>query len=344
MDGERGKNIAVGLTTLIGVVGLLALLALFGGIAPVFRDKGYVVQVSLNKAGGLSEGSAVTYNDIPVGKVERIALGSLQRPGVVVTARIRNEVDLPVNVSAQVGSASLLGSGALLMLAVPTGEKPSTEPLARDGEAVLAGRVQSLSSVFDSFEAISQTVQGLSGEIETLAQEWQTVGRNLALLTEPRAPGDVDSGLSLGNLASVVARADTRLKEMQAIVVRAESVMASVEEVVGDEQLRADIRATASGARELTEASTKAVEEARVALVELQTRYVALADDLSASVMEAQALLNEVREGEGTLGQMVANPSLYKNLDDTVIRMQKTLDEARLLVEKWKKEGLPIQF
>jgi len=344
MDGERGRNIAVGLTTLIGVVGLLALLALFGGIAPAFRDDGYTVQVSLDKAGGLSEGSAVTYNDIPVGKVKRIALGSLQTPGVVVTARIRGEVDLPENIAAQVGTTSLLGSGAVLMLAVPPGQEPSTTPLARDGEALLHGRVQSLSGVFESFESIGKTVEGLTGEIEALAAEWQAVGRNLAMLTEPRTPGEVDRGLTIGNLASVVARADTRLKEMQAIVQRAESVMASVEDVVSDEQLRADIKATASGARELTEASAEAMAEARTALMELQTRYVALADDLSASVMEAQQLLAEVREGEGTLGQLVANPSLYRNLDDTVIRMQKTLDEARLLVEKWKKEGLPIQF
>ncbi|MCG8510359.1 MAG: hypothetical protein MI741_14120, partial [Rhodospirillales bacterium] len=76
----------------------------------------------------------------------------------------------------------------------------------------------------------------------------------------------------------------------------------------------------------------------------LKKSYVKLADDLSEAVVSMQNLVNQMSEGEGTVGKLVKDPKLYDNLNDAAERLNTALDEIRLLVEKWKKEGLPIQF
>ena len=69
-----------------------------------------------------------------------------------------------------------------------------------------------------------------------------------------------------------------------------------------------------------------------------------MADDLSKSIEQANKLLAAANSGKGTVGKLVYDPALYENLDDSAKRLQLMIDEARLLIEKWKKEGLPIQF
>jgi hypothetical protein len=57
-----------------------------------------------------------------------------------------------------------------------------------------------------------------------------------------------------------------------------------------------------------------------------------------------QKLADKARKGDGTVGKLLNDPALYQNFNDAAERIQKAVDEMKLLIEKWKAEGVPVQF
>jgi hypothetical protein len=59
---------------------------------------------------------------------------------------------------------------------------------------------------------------------------------------------------------------------------------------------------------------------------------------------QARTVMRSIADGQGTLGQLATNPDLYKSLNDAAMQLEEALRDARLLIEKFRVEGVPIQF
>lgn len=325
---ERKRNAVVGITTLAGLLGLIALLLIFGYL-PSFMRHGYPVRLALPNAAGLHEGSPIFLSGIHVGEVERVELVDAPLSGVMAHALIRENVKIPANVTATVNQP-FIGGGASVALAVvpaPPGSPAATEFLARNGEAVIQGDIPNVMGDVTAAVARFETV---AQNFEKLSDEWTRVGENINALVELRQPEAVDKGEAEANLATVMQRTDKRLAEL-------ESVLKGIDTYVNDPKLRGDVQATIANARSVS-------DRAAASVTELQEKYAALADRLSVAADSANGLLVAAREGDGTLGKMLTDPAVYQNLNDAMQRAQAMIDEARLLIQKWKAEGLPVQF
>ena len=84
---DRTRDFWVGVTTLSGGVGLLALLALIGGLTQIF-ESGYRVTIHMPTAGGLHADSRVVYNGIDIGRIESVSLQTPPDTGVIAVAVI----------------------------------------------------------------------------------------------------------------------------------------------------------------------------------------------------------------------------------------------------------------
>lgn len=348
---ERLRNIAVGLTSIAGLIGLAAMMLLFGTL-PAVMENGYEVRVELPGAGGLSRGSRVRYAGIDVGSVINVNLQAGGRPGVLAVAKIRREIVLREGTAARV-LIPLIGGSPTLEL--DDSKAPAeAKGLPTDGSLVLRGVAPSAAEQFarEFKVAMEETLKGPMAELEkfrtdfhALAEQWTRVGQQLAELTEPGvSPADVDAGRKVANLATVLARADQRLSEMR-------DTMEKLNKWVGDDRLRADVKEAATSVRRAADRFDQSAERisdftrtTKASLDQLANRYVAVADDLSGAIASARAALDQVREGKGTVGQLLNNPKLYDNLNDTVQRVDRAMVELRLLIEKWKAEGLPVHF
>ncbi len=333
MEQERNRNIAVGLTALGGLIGLLALLFLFGYM-PSFMQKGYIVEITYPTAGGLYTGSRVRLNGIDVGEVERVQLTVPAGSGVQVTARLQPDIRLPQGITATVASP-LLGGASSVELVIDDVAVLGNGSLPTDGSARIEGRIGSLETRFaaelkSAIEGPAAQFEALTASFTELSAEWRAVATNLNALTEQRDTDAVDAGELAGNLATVLARADSRLAQMQ-------EAIDHINAWAGDEKLRSDFKATVSN----TAAASANLD---ATMKRIEQRVVAVADDLSKVTASANQLLATAQAGEGTVGKMLSDPALYNNLNDSAQRLQKALDEARLLIEKWKSEGLPVQF
>lgn len=321
---ERTRNFWVGVTSLFGILGLAFMLLLFGYVPDLIRG-GYSITVELPSASGLHEGGIVTFRGIEVGQVKSVQLNQPPDPGVLATLNINEDIRLPANVYA-VLEGSVFGTSARLALHADGWNDNDGPPqtLATDGSAVITGTSASAAQTFDQ----------LSLQLTRLTDEWVEVGANLNALIEPRNADAVDAGDVLGNASTVLARLDKRLAEL-------EEVMAGVDRYVNDPQMYADFQAAAANARQLT---GKLNEQLPEDIAALRTRYLALADDLNAAITTLRQSLDATRRGDNTVGKLLTDPTLYDNMNDSFERLQTALDELRLLLEKWKAEGLPVQF
>lgn len=330
---ESTVSTIVGLTTLAGLIGLAFLLTKVGDLSQVL-ETGYRVTIELPTAGGLHADSRVIYSGIDIGRIESVSFQESPKSGVVAVALITDQtVQLPDDVMVTARYPSLLGGSAIAD--VGRDPLPVTGHLPTDGSALIQGAPavdfsQVAAELRSALGGPMQEFQRISDNFDELSKEWTLVGENINQLVEVRSTGEVDDGQAVGNMATVLARADTRLAELK-------EAIDGLNQYVNDEELRDDVRTTAANARAMSQRVNDSLDT-------LRARYVAVADDLSAAVQTMKKLADKTLEGGGTFGKIISDPALYENLNDASERLKVAIDETRLLVEKWKAEGLPVQF
>jgi phospholipid/cholesterol/gamma-HCH transport system substrate-binding protein len=343
---DSTRNFTVGVTTLAGVVGLGVLLFLFGYI-PAFLRSGYPVTIDMADAVTLGEGSPVQLYGIRVGEVRAIQFKDPPGAGVLVTANITRDVRIPMPLHAEVDT-DLLGGTATVQLVPDNGPTADySEYLATDGSAVIEGRLGSLAGAFAQLNRLTTS-------FEDFSEEWNRVGRNVNALL-----GDAERGLEveLGGegFGKILKGFEDRLDQMQVI-------LADVRGYTGDEQISRDLRTTIANARKTSEQADALMTETRKAVADTRTelsdaagsaeeqldavanRVLAVAEDTTATLKQMQSILKVAMEGDGTAGRILNDPALFENFADAALRIGAMADEAKLLVEKWKAEGLPVQF
>lgn len=131
MQSSPSRDLAVGLFVLIGLAALGYLSLNLGGMS-FSGNSGLELYATFNQIGGLAERAPVVISGVKVGKVMRIELGQDLRARV--TLDVDGKLELPVDTSASIRTAGLLGDqfielepGAEDELLAPGGEIALTE-------------------------------------------------------------------------------------------------------------------------------------------------------------------------------------------------------------------------
>ncbi len=331
---EAGRNFFVGAASIIGLLGVVLLLILFGEFDRVLQPR-YEVTIILNDAAGLMNGSPVTLNGVPVGIVDRVVLEPDDTSPVRAVAMIDQHIEIPKPATASV-LVSMLGGRSTLQIDAEFGPNV-LEKFARDGSAVIHGTylpmMQELANtlslqmqpIFDTFEDFGE-----------FAETYSELGKNLNELVKP-ADGE-------GNLREVMLRLTQTLDQVSEAITLAK-------EWLGDEQMRGDMRQAVASAKELLTKSSEAVDQfttlagnldARTD--EVASRLVVVSDELAKMLEEVNGLVTRTKNGEGTLGMLITNPDLYRSLQDAATRLEQALREAQLLIQKLREEGVNIKL
>jgi phospholipid/cholesterol/gamma-HCH transport system substrate-binding protein len=338
---DRTRNIALGLTTLIALLGLGWLLMAFGELAITGPDR-YTLLLRVADAGGVTGTSEVTLNGVSVGRIVAAATDVDPRRGVILTLAIDRAVRIPTDVGVRI-QQDFLGSTRLALVAHPASEGTELsyfEPGAEFRRDV-RGQIESLTA---QLTARMDEIADAAASFKELSETYVRVGERLEAVLLPRTPEDVDAGAGPANLPSTLARLDTAI--------------ASANQWLGDESLRTDAQSTVTSARSLLEKASTAVDAWTTAAQSLDSRTADLStraadtmasftrstEELNAMLTQARTVMRSIADGQGTLGQLATNPDLYKSLNDAAMQLEEALRDARLLIEKFRVEGVPIQF
>jgi phospholipid/cholesterol/gamma-HCH transport system substrate-binding protein len=340
---ETSRNFLVGLTSIIALVGLAALLMLFGELE-AFVEPRYAITINTDHAAGLRPGSSAAYNGVPIGVVDEISVqGSAADFPVRVVALIDQSVLLPSTAEPYVTS-SLLGGASILEFQARIPDE-GVDYLPRDGTAEISSPVK--------FALIEQITQELDKRFPSLAEtverfnafitEYQALGENLNHLLAEQSEAAIEGG-ETPNLNSVV-------RKIYEVLDETDQAMRLAREWLGDEQLRGDVHAAVESTGTLIDQAsltlenvTALAEQLRSDTTEVKQRLLPVADEMAATLAEIRRVSHLAAEGEGTVGRLLNDPDLYNSLNDAALRLDQALRELRLFIEKAQSEGLPVQF
>ncbi len=338
---QRVINFRVGvmvLSTLI-IAGILVLL--FGDTGVLTRH--YVIYMHFSDAPGVSEGTPVRKSGILIGKV--LSVRFAEQGGVIVEAEIDRDVKLYRDEVPQV-SGSLLGGDVTIQFVhrspnAPVAPSPPTveektsfqedgEPPPGDQQPIRAQGANELIQPNDyiegevapnAFQVFSEMQGDLNKAIRALSQagdEVSALASNFNSLLE-----DNDQQIN-----RIIAETEEAVKSFQV-------AMNNINDVMGDEEVRNNLRRTIEGLPELFEESRTTITTMRTTfegvdrnlrnlegltgpLGERGDTIVARVDQSVARLDELLGLLSDfgrkLNSGQGTLGKLMTDQELYNNL------------------------------
>ncbi len=126
------RNILVGFTVIVGLVGLSTMLIKFGGTTVELLRRGDQVQVrfTTDRADGLAEGAQVLYRGVSVGRVLSVRRDTNNLDVVIETLVANN---LPGNVVGEIKTTSLVSGISAVELVLTGGIDPKPQGSLQDG-------------------------------------------------------------------------------------------------------------------------------------------------------------------------------------------------------------------
>ncbi|MEX1010978.1 MAG: MlaD family protein [Balneolaceae bacterium] len=283
----------------IGIVILTSIIIAFAGFrvmsdAPMFRIA-HQVQTTFDKVDGLNSGSVVYLNGVKIGSVRNISLTPDGR--VLTTLGIEREIEIMEGATAYLTSLGLI-DGKAIVIEQGSGDEPVPFDGRIDGVYVdsmvetLAGKGQELGDdITASFTELNHFLRQLNTTLDDPASE--SIGQTIQSLEQ------VTSGLE--------DLLDERQEELEGAISSASRTLARIDTVSEEsgprlERMIADLEVAAADLRGMT-------------------------GELDQAVGRLNSVLSRIDEGEGTLGRLVQDPSLYENADSLSVELRDLIRE-----------------
>jgi len=316
--GNRTTEFWVGLFTLVGV-GLALFMVYRTGDLRWNRKPGYEVFVDFQNVAGLDAGDTVRIAGVEAGEVGEIRL---EHDVARVKLVIDHGVALYEDAAAEVKTQGLLGNQ---YVAVDPGHSrnPSVKPgdriqsvVAEDNINVVMGKLSAVASdvqaVTENMKKVFGGAEGQQAMQEVLANTRDLSRRLVEITTENR---EQFREITL-HLASVTGEIRDMVAENRAAIQR---TLAALPE-------------TADNLRGITGDTRRLLEEHYQDLSEMLTQFRGASIRLEASLANLEDVSRRIKEGEGSLGLLINDPTLYQEATYT-------MREARNLIEDLREQA-----
>ncbi|MDH5235828.1 MAG: MlaD family protein [Gemmatimonadota bacterium] len=321
----RSNDWIVGAVIVASMVGIVAA-TLYLQQADI-GQKRLEVTARFRDVGNLQVGNAVVIRGVPAGRVQQISLAP--EGWVAVRLNMNEGITLPTDPVVLIQASTLFGEWQATI--TPREAAPANrEVLAALGEVTGAPQGTLPGAVLPDIAQLTTVAGGIAGNVASVAERVRTAFNDSAAL-ELR-----QSIRNFSVLSNDLARAvRVQSRNLDSIVIGVRAGVADV--AVASASLRHTLTradsATAQG-----EIQTIIAETARTAtnLVEASDRLNTLTRSLDAAerslrsvVSKADSVLGKVDRGEGSLGLLVNDPSLYRNSDSLLIDLRALLADIK---------------
>ncbi|HEX4797370.1 MAG TPA: MlaD family protein [Humisphaera sp.] len=149
----------------------------------------------------------------------------------------------------------------------------------------------------------------------------------------------------------LIEHTDEAIVALQVQIKNAGDMMKSVQSLVGDEKLQADIKQAVSNFQSLTHNANETVSTMRTTVQstgehvdELSRHILDDVDKLGKALDQFQELAVKINNGNGTAGRLLNDPRLYEQLADTAKELNAVAASIHRLIDQWEQEGLHVKL
>lgn len=291
---KYSKEVKVGISIV-----LAALVFYFGGRylqnVPLFRGS-YTLHAQFSDAGGLVSGNQVRINGVNVGSVESVRLDPEARVARV-RFRVDRSVQIPEGSTAEITGVSALGG---VRLAINLG--PPTNPRIEPGGFIpTPPQKDVLGQLSDRAPMLAARADSLLSSANATMEEAQI------MLNSP------DSDLRT-TFVAIRESANALQKLLEAQQNRLSRVMDNTADLTSELQTFAETN---------TDSLSRSVQRMNAVLDQTDRNL----KQLEQTTNNLDALVTKINEGDGTLGRLVNDPSLYMRLDSTTAQLNLLLKD-----------------
>ena len=249
---------------------------------PIFRQS-QRIYTHFDKVDGLNPGSYIYINGVKVGSVKRIDLVNGDSVQVMMTFDVG--VDIPKDSKALLQSSGLLDEKNIV---IERGDSPENIPYDGHIKGVYEGGM--LETLKNEGRQLSDDVSQSFGKLNTLLEKLNTMISEDNQSNVNQVLDDLRK--TSGEISDLL---ENKRSELASSIDHANRFLANIDTISTANKERVDSVLTGME-RSLNEIET-------------------LSSELNKSAGSLNTILARIEKGEGTLGQLVNNPSLYNNVD-----------------------------
>ncbi|HZK07097.1 MAG TPA: MlaD family protein [Bacteroidales bacterium] len=305
----------------IGIVFIVAVGLLIWGINllkgfNVFDKQRYLYAV-YNRVDGLQRDNQVLVNGLSIGKINNLKLNP-DNATIMAELMIHNDLPIPANSIARIYSTDLLGSKAI---EIKLGDSPRT---AQSGDTLTSEIEQNLlDQVNEQMEPLKKKAISLINSVDSVIAVVQSIFNE-----DTR-----------NNLSATIQNIRNTLQNV-------ENASGNIDTILMNEKYRIN-RILIN-----VESITENLKDNNDHINAVMSNFAALSDSLAQSELpqtlrdarNAIARIDEITQrlgkGEGTVGQLLTNDSLYIELENTTSTLNKLLEDIRQNPKRYVKFSL----
>lgn len=295
------SKLKVGIFCIAAVVIFYLGACFFKGIS-AFGKKTYYYAVFEN-TGGLQESNAVMLNGYKIGQVTKVSLLSDNPVRLCAELMITEPVNIPKDSKVQVAPKDLLGGTVVNIL------------FGNDTHMLQAKDTMAAYVV----PQMTDGIDGLKAQLASILTSVDTIALSLKDVMSPEG-GAQDLKGTLANLEATTANLNSILgnnkDKVGKLVTNLEKFSNNLQEA------GPQLETIVNNLDKLSDSVAKA-------------NVTQLINDAQQAIGDVQLIVNKIQKGDGTLGQLVTNDTLYSNLENSLHSLDELLKDLKANPKKY---------
>ena len=322
---RRSNDWIVGATIIVVMVGIV-FATLFLQQAE-FGKQPEVVTARFRDVGGVQVGNAVVIRGVVSGRVRQIALAP--NDWVLISMEINEGTLMPADPVVLVQAATLFGEWQAIITsraAVPVNREVETQLAEGDGapDGALRG------AVLPDIAQLTTVAGGIAGNVASVSERVRTAFNDTAARELRRSIRDfsiLSRDLAMAvkvqsrNLDSLALSARLSFADVATSANALQRTMARVDSATAQGEVQEILRQSRQASQNLRNATER--------FESLSRSLVSAEANLRGAIGKADTIFGRIERGEGSLGLLVNDPSLYRNSDSLVIDLRKLVVDFR---------------
>jgi phospholipid/cholesterol/gamma-HCH transport system substrate-binding protein len=300
------NEVTVGALTIISIV-IFVLGYQFLRGQEVFSRK-QLITVVFPDATGVYEANMVTFNGVPIGRISKISYrnDNPEMP-VIMKLALEKELAIPKDSRFEIQTLDLLGKHAIAF--VPGSSK---EMVGKDD--VLKGSIKAdmIAEVTKELKPITDKATALLTSIDTLVKD----------VHKALGPAEQNS------ISATIRSAESAMSNLNTITVKVNKILTSQE---------GNLEGTLANIKKLTDNLAGNTDKLDNIISNIdkfsnevgQLELASTIESAKNTLTQINNLLESLNEGQGTLGKMVTDDSLYKSIDEAIGSLNSLLTDLQ---------------